>query len=121
MKKKMYVALAGVVLVLCSFTVAQNQIDAVVEKSLDQAIAEKVITPTERDQIVESGVINVAYETFFSTQGDTQATVNAVADKLVELGYFKSRAQAKAVARKTLDQIRHDDSLCRKAYSILGL
>jgi len=48
-------------------------------------------------------------------------TVDAVANSLVEQGYFTSSDAAKQTARKTLDQARRDESLVQKVYNILGL
>jgi len=121
MKKKVFAALVGAVLVLSSFTVAKGSVGELVDYSLNQAVSQKVISETERQQLVESGIIDVAYETFTNTKGDAKATVNAVADKLVEQGYFSSRAAAKKEAKRMAENARKNDSLAKKLYQYLGI
>jgi len=121
MKKKVFVALVGAVLVLSSFTVAKGSVGELVDYSLNQAVNQKVISETERQQLVESGIIDVAYETFTSSKGDAKATVNAVADKLVEQGYFSSRAAAKKEAKRMAEKARKNDRLAKKLYQYLGI
>ena len=121
MKKKVFVALAGAVVLFSSFTIAKDEIAGLVDKSLNQAVSENVITDSERQEIEKSGILSTAYESFFQTGGDVKQTVDAVANSLVEQGYFSSSDAAKQTARKTLDQARHDESLVQKVYNILGL
>jgi len=121
MKKKVFVALAGAVVVLSSFTVAKTEIGQLVDLSLDQAVSQRVISEKERQQLLESGVIDVAYETFVQTKGDAKATVDAVADRLVEKGYFSSRAAAKKEAKRLAEKARKNGSLAQKVYRYLGL
>jgi len=121
MKKKVFVALTGAVLVLSSFTVASGSVGELVDYSLNRAVNQKVISESERQQLEESGIIDVAYETFTSTKGDAKATVNAVADKLVEKGYFSSRAAAKKEAKRMAEKARKNDKLAKQLYQYLGL
>jgi|GEM_PF-2189326 len=121
MKKKVFVALAGAVLILSSFTVTKSEIAELVDYSLDQAVAGQMMSSAERQQLIESGIITVAYEKFVETKGDAKATVNAVADKLVEQGYFSSRNAAKKEAKRLAEKARKDNDLANKVYRFLGL
>jgi len=114
-------ALAGAVVLLSSFTLTSNEIGDLVDYSLNQAVTQKVMTSQERKQLEESGLIDVACETFLQTKGDAKATVNAVADKTVELGYFSSRSEAKKEAKRLAERARKDDSLAKRVYRYLGL
>jgi len=121
MKKKVFVALACAVLVFSSFTVANGEIGTLVNYSLNQAVSQNVISESERQQLIDSGIIDAAYDTFMNTHGDAKATVNAVADKLVEKGYFSSRSEAKKEAKRLVERARKDDSLAAKIYRYLGI
>jgi len=121
MKNLVFVALFGAMLVFNSFTVAKGDVKTMMKESLNYAVDQKLITETERKQLVESGIVDVACETFFRTKGDVKATVNAVADRLVEQGYFSSRSEAKRVAKTMIERARKDEALVKKMYSILGI
>jgi len=121
MKKKVFLALASAVIVLSSFTVAKSEIGSLVDYSLNQAVTHRVISAQERQQLIDSGILDVAYDTFMQTKGDAKATVNAVADKLVEQGYFSSRAAAKKEAKRLAEKARKDDGLANKVYRYLGI
>lgn len=120
--KKMYVsALIGAILLLSSFTVAKSESSEIVNIALNRAVNQKIISEQERQQLIDSEILDVAYKTFVQTKGDAKATVDAVADQLVNKGYFSSRRQAKAFAKKSLEQIRKDSNLAQKVYHYLGL
>lgn len=120
--KKMYVTtLLGATLLLSSFTVAKNESSEIVNIALNKAVSQKIISEQERQQLIDSEILDVAYNTFIQTKGDTKATVDAIADQLVKKEYFSSRRQAKSFVKKSLEQIRKNGSWAQKVYRYLGL
>lgn len=91
------------------------------ELALERAVGEGVVTERQKMRFLESGILEEATQTLFSTNFDVAAAVDKAAEKAVEKGYFKSKKQAKRVMRQSIEQARKSESFWQRLYRLMGI
>lgn len=124
MKKFILPAFVAVVF-LSSFAAAPKVSDGTAvrqaaELALERAVGEGVVTERQKTRFLESGILEEATQTLFSTNFDV-AAVDKAAEKAVEKGYFKSKKQAKRVMRQSIEQARKSESFWQRLYRLMGI
>lgn len=124
--KKYIISAVVAVLVLSSFAASpekkeQTVVREAAELALNRAVSEGLITSSEEERFLRSGILEEATNTLIATHFDVAAAVDKAAERAVEEGYFKNKKQAKRTLRQAIEKVRKSESFWEKAYRMMGI